>query len=493
MRMHRVAAMDDSTRTRSAAPGPPAQAPDPSASWSAMAVLGAAQLMVMLDSTVVNVALPSIGRSLPAGTAALQWTVGSYVLTYGSLLLLGGRIADVFGRRRSFLAGLALFGAASALCGLAPATPALLAGRFAQGAGAAVLSAAALSAVLAVYRSPGRRRIALAAWSGLGVVGATIGVILGGLLTTALGWRWAFLINVPVAVLTGLAALRAVPPLAAVRRRPLRLPIALLTTGGPAALSYGLIRLQDGVGTPAAWAGIAVAVLLLALVTVRQAGAEDPLLPLHLLRSPTYALSCAGLSLAAAVMIGGTYLAAGYFQRAHGMPAFAAGLALLPMGLSSLLVAVVVPRLAGRLGPARLYLCAAAAQLAGAVILVAGAGDALTAGVALVIIGAGLPSGFVPLYAIGSSRVRPAESGVASGLLNTFNQTGGAFGVAVAGTVAAAAAASSLRTGATAAEAAVDATSAGFAALAGCAVAALLVAAALIRLTRPTTAYPDRP
>jgi MFS family permease len=309
-----------------------------------MAVLGAAQLMVMLDSTVVNVALPSIGRSLPAGTAALQWTVGSYVLTYGSLLLLGGRIADVFGRRRSFLAGLALFGAASALCGLAPATPALLAGRFAQGAGAAVLSAAALSAVLAVYRSPGRRRIALAAWSGLGVVGATIGVILGGLLTTALGWRWAFLINVPVAVLTGLAALRAVPPLAAVRRRPLRLPIALLTTGGPAALSYGLIRLQDGLGTPAAWAGIAVAVLLLALVTVRQAGAEDPLLPLHLLRSPTYALSCAGLSLAAAVMIAGTYLAAGYFQRAHGMPAFAAGLALLPMALSSLLVAVVVPR-----------------------------------------------------------------------------------------------------------------------------------------------------
>jgi len=485
--------MDDSTRTRSAAPGPPSQAPDASASWSAMAVLGTAQLMVMLDSTVVNVALPSIGRSLPAGTAALQWTVGSYVLTYGSLLLLGGRIADVFGRRRSFLAGLALFGAASALCGLAPATPALLAGRFAQGAGAAVLSAAALSAVLAVYRSPGRRRIALAAWSGLGVVGATIGVILGGLLTTTLGWRWAFLINVPVAVLTGLAALRAVPPLAAVRRRPLRLPIALLTTGGLAALSYGLIRLQDGLGTPAAWAGIAVAVLLLALVTVRQAGAEDPLLPLHLLRSPTYALSCAGLSLAAAVMIAGTYLAAGYFQRAHGMPAFAAGLALLPMALSSLLVAVVVPRLAGRLGPARLYLCAAGAQLAGAVILVAGAGDALVAGAALVIIGAGLPSAFVPLYAIGSAHVRPAESGVGSGLLNTFNQTGGALGVAVAGTVAAAAAASSLRTGATAAEAAVDATSAGFAALAVCAVTALLVAAALIRLTRPATARPDRP
>jgi len=240
-----------------------------------MAVLGAAQLMVMLDSTVVNVALPTIGRSLSAGAAAQQWTVGSYVLMYGSLLLAGGRISDVFGRRRSFLAGLALFGAASALCGLAPGTPALIAGRFVQGAAAAVLSAAALSAVLAIYRLPGQRRLALTAWSGLGVVGATIGVILGGLLTTTLGWRWAFLINVPICVLTGISALRAVPPLSAVRRRPLRLPIALLTTAGLAALSYGLIRLQDGAGTGAAWLGILVAALLLTLVAVRQARAED--------------------------------------------------------------------------------------------------------------------------------------------------------------------------------------------------------------------------
>ncbi|MDI9581073.1 MFS transporter [Thermobispora bispora] len=453
-----------------------------------MAVLGAAQLMVMLDSTVVNVALPTIGRSLSAGAAAQQWTVGSYVLMYGSLLLAGGRISDVFGRRRSFLAGLALFGAASALCGLAPGTPALIAGRFVQGAAAAVLSAAALSAVLAIYRLPGQRRLALTAWSGLGVVGATIGVILGGLLTTTLGWRWAFLINVPICVLTGIAALRAVPPLSAVRRRPLRLPIALLTTAGLAALSYGLIRLQDGAGTGAAWLGILVAALLLTLVAVRQARAEDPLLPLHLLRLPTYALSSVGLSLAAAVMIGGTYLASGYFQRAHGMAAITAGLALVPMGLSSLLAALVVPRLAGRLGFARLYLCAAAAQLAGAGILVISTGNALIAGVALVIIGAGLPSSFVPLYTIGSSHVRPAESGVGSGLLNTFNQTGAALGVAVAGTVAAAAAASSLRAGATAAQAGTHATSAGFAVLAACAVLALINATVLIRLTRPVSA-----
>lgn len=485
MRMHKTCAMEDITPARSAAPTPPSSPPDAPAPWGAMAVLGAAQLLVMLDSTVVNVALPAIGRSLSAGPAAQQWTVGSYVLTYGSLLLLGGRIADVAGRRRAFLAGLAIFGAASALCGLAPGTPALLAGRFAQGAGAAVLSAAALSAVLAVYRAPAQRRLALTAWSGLGVVGATVGVILGGLVTTAFGWRWAFLINVPAVAVTGVAALRAVPPLAAVRRRPLRLPIALLTTAGLAALSYGLIRLQDGLGTPAAWAGLAVAALLLALVAVRELGAADPLLPLHLLRSPGYALSCAGLALAAAVMVGGTYLAAGYFQRAHAMSAFAAGLALVPMGLSALLAAVAVPGLAGRLGPARLYLGAGAVQLAGAVVLIAGAGDPLVAGAALVIVGAGLPSCFVPLYTIGSSHVGPADSGVGSGLLNTFNQTGAGLGVAVAGTVAAAAAASALRGGATAARAAVAATSAGFVALACCAALALIVTAALIRGTRP--------
>ncbi|MFG2049474.1 MFS transporter [Micromonospora sp. NPDC048935] len=489
--------MTDASRTSgTTAPGPAAPAPDAVATqpapWSAMAVVGVAQLMVMLDSTVVNVALPSIGRSLQAGPAALQWTVSAYVLMYGSLLLAGGRVADVAGRRRTFLAGLLVFGAASALCGLAPGEEALLIGRFVQGAGAALLSAAALSAVLAIYQIPAQRRVALTAWSGLGVLGATIGVVFGGLLTTTLSWRWAFLINVPISIVAGIAALRTVPPLAAAARRPLRLPVALLATAGLIALSYGLIRLQDGAGTPAAWISLAAAAVLLGVLVLLQVNAGDPLLPLHLLRLRTYALSSVGLLLAAAVMIGGTYLASGYFQRAHGLSALNAGLALLPMGLSSLLVAITVPKLVGRFGFAAVYLFGALAQLVGTGVIAFGPDNPVLVGVALVVIGAGLPSSFVPLYNIGASHVRLAESGVGSGLLNTFNQTGAALGIAVAGTVAAAYTATALRHGTSAAGASVDGTRAGFAVLTVCAALAVVLAAVLIRLTRPTSAEEKR-
>lgn len=478
--------MDDTTTDTQAGPVRPApvRADGGAAPWGAMAVVGIAQLMVMLDSTVVNVALPSIGAQLPAGTAALQWTVSSYVLMYGSLLLLGGRAADVFGRRRTFLTGLTLFGAASVLCGAAPNSVVLLTGRVAQGIGAALLSAAALSAVLAIYQIPAQRKVALTAWSGLGVLGATIGVVLGGLLTTTLSWRWAFLINVPISLVVAVAAFRVVPPLAATSRRPLRLPVALLASAGLAALLYGLIRLQDGLGDPLAWGSIALAVVLLFILTMLQVGAADPLLPLRLLRLPTYALASVGLLLAAAVMIGSTYLASGYFQRAHDLSAFDTGLALLPMGVSSLVVAVLVPKLADGLGFGRLYLAGAAAQLVGALILVLATDSGIVAGVALAIIGAGLPSSFVSLYNIGASHVTQADSGVGSGLLNTFNQTGAALGIAAAGTTAAAVAAASVRDGATTAQASLDSTGAGFTVLAACAAVAMVIAAVLIRLTR---------
>ncbi|MHC0432439.1 MFS transporter [Streptomyces sp. O3] len=454
------------------------------APWTPMAVVGVAQLMVMLDSTVVNVALPTIGARLPASPSALQWTISAYVLMYGSLLLFGGRVADVMGRRRSFLSGLTIFTIASVLCGLAGNQELLVTGRVLQGLGAALLSAAALSIVLAVYQLPQQRKIALTAWSGLGVLGATIGVVLGGLMVTAIDWRWAFLINIPIGAAAFIGALRSLPALSATHARPLRVPTAALATAGLASLSYGLVRLQDGVSTGAAWISIVAAVVLLAVLTKLELSEDDPLLPLRLLRMPTYWLSSIGLLLAAAVMISSSYLASIYFQQVHDLSALTAGLALLPMGLASLLVALVVPKLVGALGLAGLYIAGTIAQLLGAGLL-ATAPSSITATVlALAVIGAGLPSCFVPLYGIGSSHVRLQESGVGSGLLNTFNQTGAALGIAAVGTILATTTHNQLSAGASAADATSTGIGHGFLALTICAALAFLVALRLRHLTR---------
>ncbi|MFD4989204.1 MFS transporter [Streptomyces sp. NPDC058374] len=461
----------------------PAQAPG-KAPWTTLVVVGVAQLMVMLDSTVVNVALPSIGAQLPADQTALQWTVSGYVLMLGSLLLFGGRVSDVFGRRRTFLTGLSIFAVASVLCGIAVNQELLVAGRAVQGAGAALLSAAALSIILAVYQDEEQRKIALTAWSGLGVIGATIGVVLGGLIVTAISWRWAFLINIPVCIAAFIGALRSMPALHTSSGRKLRLPSAIVSTAGLAALSFGLIRLHEGFGDRNAWISIGAAVVLLAVVTFMEIGQADPLLPLHLLRKPTYWLSSVGLLLVASVMISSSFLASMYFQRVHEMSAFVTGLSLLPMGLAALVVAVIAPSLANVLGLGGMYASGAALQLVGTGILATGTDSVPLTIVALAVIGAGLPACFVPLFGIGTSHVKLEESGVGSGLLNTFNETGAALGIAVIGTILATSAASSLDGGGSVAEATTAGVGDGFLALAVCSAIAIVIALVLRSLTR---------
>ncbi|MFJ6611338.1 MFS transporter [Streptomyces sp. NPDC091289] len=458
------------------------------ASWLPMAAVGVAQLMVMLDVTVVNVALPSIGADLPAGPSALPWVISAYILLYGSLLLFGGRVSDVIGRRRAFLAGLLTFAVASVLCGLAGNQELLIAGRALQGLGAAVLSAAALSIVLTVYENEEQRKAALALWSGLGVIGAILGAVLGGLVVSAVSWRWAFLINVPVSLAAGVMALRSLPAMAPAGRRPLRLPTAFLATTGLACLSFGLIQLHDGMASVTAWSSMALSAVLLTVVARTELGKSDPLLPLHLLRIPTYWLSSLGLLLAAVVMMGSSYLASNYFQGAHGMSAFATGLALLPMGLASLLFALFVPSLINRAGPGGAYLAGALAQITGAALLAAGPSGVPTAVIALIVIGAGLPTCFVPLYGIGASHVRREESGVGSALLNTFNESGAALGIAVIGTILAATLQRETSAGAPAADAMTTGVGHGFLALVICAALAAGIALALHRLTRAETA-----
>ncbi|MDR6912933.1 EmrB/QacA subfamily drug resistance transporter [Rhodococcus fascians] len=447
-----------------------------------MAVVGIAQLMVMLDATVVNVAIPSIGRDLTTSTAALQWVISGYVLMYGSLLLFGGRLADVLGRRRAFVTGLTLFALTSIWCGLATAAPLLISGRILQGASAAVLSSAALSIVISTYTEPGNRRVALTAWSGLGVLGATLGVVLGGVIVDLLSWRWVFLINVVFAVAAGIAAYRVLLPLRATTGRSLRIPTAALVSIGLAALTYALIELQNGLSEPRVWIFFAAAVVILGAIGFVEARSTDPLLPLYLLRIRTYLAASIGLMLAAAVMISSSYLGSLYFQDVHGMSPLLAGLSLLPMGLASLLVALILPKFIASQGPVRTYIAGVGAQLIGAGVLASGL-DTIPATIALLaLIGAGLPSAFVPLYGVGASHVELKDSGVGSGLLNTFNQTGGALGIAVVGTVMAAVIRAN---GDTSSQTTLDGVGAGFLAVALAAAAGLVVAVALRSLTRP--------
>ncbi|ESU50150.1 MFS transporter [Streptomyces filamentosus] len=461
-------------------------------SWLPMAAVGVAQLMVMLDVTVVNVALPSIGADLPAGPSALQWVISAYILLYGSLLLFGGRASDVIGRRRAFLAGLLTFAVASALCGLAGNQELLIAGRALQGLGAAVLSAAALSIVLTVYGNEEQRKAALALWSGLGVIGAILGAVLGGLAVSAVSWRWAFLINVPVSLAAAGLALRSLPAMAPTGRRSLRFPTAFLATTGLACLSFGLIQLHDGLTSATAWSSMALSAVLLTVVARMELNRADPLLPLHLLRIPTYWLSSLGLLLAAVVMMSSSYLASNYFQGAHDMSAFATGLALLPMGLASLVFALFVPNLINKVGPGGAYLAGALAQIIGAALLAAGPSGVVTAVVALIVIGAGLPTCFVPLYGIGASHVRPEESGVGSALLNTFNESGAALGIAVIGTILATSLLRETASGSSTAQAMTVGVGHGFLALAICAALAAGIALALHRLTRASASAEAR-
>src|SRR5215467_11321834 len=236
-------AMHELTRTPAAGHGPAShqERGSPRRPWSVLILLCAAQFMVILDVTVVNVALPSIGRALHFAAGDLQWVVTAYVLFSGGLVLLGGRASDVVGRRATLLAGLAVFTAASLASGLAPSAGALIAARAGQGLGAALLTPAALSIIVATY-SGAQRAAALSTWGALGGGGAAAGVLAGGILTSWLGWRSVFLVNVPVGVVAGLLSLRLVPPPGARARvrRELDLPGALLVVAGLVALVYAL-------------------------------------------------------------------------------------------------------------------------------------------------------------------------------------------------------------------------------------------------------------
>lgn len=387
----------------------------------ALAALATAQFLVVLSTSIVNVALPALADGLSMSPAALSWVVNAYVLAFGALLLLGGRLADLLGRRRVFALGMAVFALASLAAGLAPSAPVLIAARAVQGAGAALLAPAALALVLGVFPpGPGRGR-ALGVWGAVSGAGGAAGVLLSGVLTELYGWPAVFLVSVPVAAVSLAATLVLVPA-----DRPAGGDVdilgALTSAAGLTVLVYALTAKNPLAG--------AAGLVLLALFAVRQKRARSPLVPPRLLRTGKVTVANAAMTLLGAVWVGLFYFLPLYQQQVLGYGPLAAGLTQLPLALSVVAGSVLAPRL-----PARAGTPAALAVLTLGLLWLSRAPDDAGFAVDLLgpslLIGAGLGAAFVRLTALSTEDVPPADSGLAGGLINTTRQLGGALGLAL--------------------------------------------------------------
>jgi len=405
--------------------------------WPALALLSVAQFMLILDVTVVNVALPDIGADLGLGRAALTWVVTAYTLCFGGLMLLGGRLADLAGPRRIVLAGLALFTAASLISGLSTSAAMLIAGRVAQGIGAALLSPAALAAVTRMFHGAERAK-ALGVWAALGGTGAAAGVLVGGALTSGPGWQWIFFINVPV----GAAVLLALPGLLVnlpgSGRQSLDVLGALLVAGSTAALIYALIGAGDKgwlAGSTLLWVTVAIAGY--ALFTLVERRRATPLVDLRLLTRRPVVTGAYLMVVATGLLIAAFFLGSFLLQHQRGHSALATGLLFLPVAIGTGIGAHLASRAVAHAGGRSL----AAAGLALAAIglsLAAPVGPTPLLIIGLSLSAAGLGATFVAATTTALGLIRPEEAGVASGIINTFHEIGGAVGVAVVSSIAAA-------------------------------------------------------
>jgi EmrB/QacA subfamily drug resistance transporter len=410
--------------------------------WIGLAVIVAAQFMVVLDVAIVNVALPTIKTDLHFSEASLQWVVTAYSILFGGMLLLGGRMADLLGRRRLFMAGLALFTVSSLLDGLAWSEGSLIAFRALQGLGAALVSPAALSILTVMFQEGRERNRALGIWGAVSGSGGAAGVLLGGALTSSFSWSWVFFINVPVGALVLFLSPRLLTESRAeVAHRHFDVPGAASITGGLMILVYAMTRaVQHGWGTPETITLLAVSAGLIAAFVVIELRSHAPLLPMRLFRLRTLTGSnIAGLLVGGAVF-SQFFLLTLYMQQVLHYSAMQTGVAYITLTLAVIVMANVAQALVLRFGVRRV-LPAGLAMVAGALALYAQAPVGghyfwdLFPGFLLG--GVGMALAFVPLTIGALAGVRAADAGVASGLVNTSQQVGGAVGVAAATTVAA--------------------------------------------------------
>jgi EmrB/QacA subfamily drug resistance transporter len=419
--------------------------PDPRR-WSALVLLCLAQLMLIVDITVVQVALPSIGGELGLGREALTWVVTAYTLVFGGLMVFGGRLADAFGARRMLLVGLTLFTAASLVCGLAPNGAMLVAGRAVQGVGAALMSPSALSIITTTFAG-GERNRALGVWAAIGGTGAAIGVLVSGLLTAGPGWEWVFFVNVPIGVLVAVAvpAIVRADGVRAERQR-VDVPGALVVTLATGLLIYGLVEAGDGGwGAAGTLVPVAAAVVGYGVFVVVESRVAVPLMrPGTMARRPV--VSGAFLMLVATgLLLGLFFLTSLYFQHVRGFSALRTGLLFLPVAVAITVGAQLAAHLIGKVGGRPVAVVSFLLTAAGAVLLsrLSADGDVYTEvlpGFALAAFGVG--PAFVTATTTTLANVPHAEAGVASGVVNTFHELGGSIGVAVVSTVAAASIAS---------------------------------------------------
>jgi EmrB/QacA subfamily drug resistance transporter len=410
--------------------------------WSALTVLALAQFMVVLDVTIVNVALPHIQADLGFSPTGLQWVISAYTLFFGGFLLLGGRAADLIGRRRLFIAGLLVFGLTSLVAGLAQTPDQLIVMRAVQGLGGAMLSPAALAILTVTFAHGRERNIAMGIWGGLAGLGGTLGVIAGGLLVDSLSWRWVFLVNVPIAVVLAVVALLFIAE-SRVRpagRRTFDLAGALLGTSGLLAIVLGVIRAE-----PLGWSSLEVTALLaggvaLLFAFVRvEARSSAPLVPLGMFRSRGLSTSIVALALNGAAFLAMFFLTAIFLQQVRGLTALETGLQFLPMGVAAIASALIAAQMVTRFGTRPVQLAGGALSVIGLLLLSradATGSYALTILPGIVLFGMGIIAVGTPAQIAAVADVRHDEAGAASGVVNAGYQVGGALGLAVITTLA---------------------------------------------------------
>jgi len=460
--------------------------------WLALYVLCLGVLMIVLDATIVNVALPDIQDDLGFSQSSLAWVVNAYLIAFGGLLLLAGRVGDLTSRRGIFLAGLAVFTAASLVCGLAPSQEVLIGARFVQGVGGAMTSAVVLGMIVTMFPEPREQAKAIGIYAFVASAGGSVGLIAGGVLTQAINWHWIFFVNVPIGLATAAFALRllAAEPRAEERKGADVLGGALIT----AALMLGVYTIvkpaaESGWGAPDTLILGGLALLLAAGFVARQATASNPLVPLRIFRSRSVSGANLIQVLSVAGMFGMFFLGSLYMERVLGYDALELGLAVLPVTLvmGTLSVRFSEP-LITRFGPRAIVIPGLALIAAGLGLFARVPVDGVYLADVLptmVLIGAGAGLTFPALMTIAMSGATPSDAGLASGLVNTTVQVGGALGLAVLATLSATRTEHLVADGASTASALTDGYRLAFA------IAAVLVAAAIV--VALTVLKPDRP
>lgn len=449
--------------------------------WATLTVLALAQFIVVLDVTIVNVALPHIQADLGLTTETLQWVINAYTLLFGGFLLLGGRMADLLGPRRVFVAGLILFAVTSLVAGLSNSAEFLIGARAVQGLGGALLSPAALAILTVTFAHGRERNIAMGVWGGLAGLGGTLGVVAGGVLVDSLSWQWIFFVNVPIVV----ALVAAVPVFVPDSRhhegtsRTFDTAGAILATSGLLAVVYGVVRSEPkGWGSAEVIGFLAAGVALLVAFVYVETRSKAPLVPLRLFRSRALSVSGVSLALNGAAFLSMFFLTAIYLQQVRGDSALEAGVHFLPMGAAAIIGAVLASQLVQRLGTRSVQLGGTVLSVAGLLLLsqadaTGSYASQLLPG--LIVFGFGILCVGVPGQIVAVSEVQHHEAGAASGVVNAMYQVGGALGLAIVTTVSVSKATDALTHGVPQQQALVDGFQRGLIVAAAFAVANLLL------------------